>query len=105
MQKDLQRLKDKKKEAEGVVKNVTEIFTEKTQKFQVIRGAREEFEGKSKSLQSLLKAQKDGLLSGIHDRLGNLGTIDKKYDIAISTACSQLDFVLVDSQDHGQQAV
>jgi len=30
MQKDLQKLKDKKKEAEGVVKNVTEIFTEKT---------------------------------------------------------------------------
>jgi len=37
--------------------------------------------------------------------LGNLGTIDAKYDVAISTACPQLDNMVVDTVEAGQQCI
>ena len=40
-----------------------------------------------------------GALPGIHGRLGDLGAIDEKYDVAISTACGALDHIIVDSMD------
>jgi len=36
-------------------------------------------------------------LTGVHGRLGDLGKIDKKYDVAISSSCPQLDYIVVDS--------
>jgi structural maintenance of chromosome 4 len=38
-------------------------------------------------------------------RLGSLGTIDEKYDIAISTACGQLNNLVVDTVDQAQQCI
>lgn len=38
-------------------------------------------------------------------RLGDLGAIDSKYDVAISTACPQLNNIVVDSSATGQKAV
>jgi structural maintenance of chromosome 4 len=43
-----------------------------------------------------MHAQNKGDLSGIHGRLGDLGSIDKMYDCAITTACSHLDYIVVD---------
>jgi structural maintenance of chromosome 4 len=34
-------------------------------------------------------------LKGIIGRLGDLGKIDRIYDVAISTACSLLDHIIV----------
>ncbi|CAI2189682.1 17232_t:CDS:2, partial [Funneliformis geosporum] len=39
------------------------------------------------------------------DRLGNLGVIDDKYDVAISTACFALNNIVVDSVEVGQTCV
>jgi len=36
-------------------------------------------------------------LSGVHGRLGDLGSINEKYDTAISSACYQLDYIVVDT--------
>ena len=36
---------------------------------------------------------------------GDLGAIDEKYDVAISTACGPLDNVVVDSIDIAQKCV
>jgi structural maintenance of chromosome 4 len=38
-------------------------------------------------LKELLAAQDKGLLSGIYGRLGDLGSINEKYDTAISSSC------------------
>jgi structural maintenance of chromosome 4 len=38
-------------------------------------------------------------------RLGSLGTIPDKYDVAISTACGALDNMVVDSVDQGQACI
>ena len=36
---------------------------------------------------------------------GDLGMIDDKYDVAISTACGPLDFIVVDNMDTAVRAV
>lgn len=37
--------------------------------------------------------------------MGDLGVIDGKYDVAISTACGQLDFIVVDTAETGQRCI
>jgi structural maintenance of chromosome 4 len=50
-------------------------------------------------LEVLKKAHNEGVLSGIRGRLGELGTIDQKFDIAISTCCPSLNMVVVETID------
>ena len=40
----------------------------------------------------VMKAVNSGRLTGIIGRLGDLGTIDSKYDVAVSSAAPKLDF-------------
>lgn len=53
-------------------------------------------------LNSLTKLRDQGRLDGFHGRLGSLGRIDEKYDVAISTACPDLDNLVVDTLATGQ---
>lgn len=61
--------------------------------------------GQSQVIDALLGAAAEGTLAGVHGRLGGLGSIDKKYDVAVSTACAALDHVVVDSTDAAQACV
>lgn len=36
---------------------------------------------------------------------GDLGAIDQKYDVAVSTACGPLDNIVVDTVDTGQKCI
>ncbi|KAK0886283.1 Structural maintenance of chromosomes protein 4 [Friedmanniomyces endolithicus] len=56
-------------------------------------------------LSSLTRLKDSGRIDGFHGRLGNLGTIDQKYDVAISTACPSLDNLVVDKVEVGQQCI
>lgn len=56
-------------------------------------------------LNGLLRLRDSGRITGFHGRLGDLGVIDAKYDIAISTACPSLDNLVVDSVEVGQQCI
>lgn len=56
-------------------------------------------------LNGLMRLKDSGRIGGFHGRLGNLGTIDQKYDVAISTACPSLDNLVVDSVAVGQQCI
>lgn len=47
----------------------------------------------------------DHNLKGFYGRLGDLGTIDKKYDIAISTACPGLNSFVVESVEVAQALI
>lgn len=46
---------------------------------------------------AIMKQKSDGHLPGVLGRLGDLGGIDLKYDVAISTACGALDHIVVDN--------
>ncbi|KAI9800240.1 MAG: hypothetical protein M1825_004224 [Sarcosagium campestre] len=56
-------------------------------------------------LTGLMRLKESGRIKGFHGRLGNLGTIDQKYDVAISTACPSLDNLVVDAVEVGQQCI
>lgn len=56
-------------------------------------------------LTGLMRLKESGRIDGFHGRLGNLGTIDQKYDVAISTACSALDNFMTDTVEGGQQCI
>ena len=56
-----------------------------------------ERESRNRVLTKIMEQKRSGAISGIYGRLGDLATIDKKYDIAISTICgNQLDKILTD---------
>ncbi|KAE8234564.1 hypothetical protein CF326_g388 [Tilletia indica] len=56
-------------------------------------------------LNSLSRQAELGMIRGFHGRLGNLGVIDDKYDVAVSTACGQLDNIVVDTVTSGQACI
>ncbi|KAK1757264.1 putative nuclear condensin complex subunit smc4 protein [Echria macrotheca] len=56
-------------------------------------------------LTALMRMKESGRIDGFHGRLGNLGAIDQKYDVAISTACPQLDNFVTDTVEAGQQCI
>lgn len=62
-------------------------------------------QNKNKVLVSLTRLAKSGRISGFHGRLGNLGQIDDKYDVAISTACPGLDSLVVDTVETAQACI
>ena len=47
-------------------------------------------------LEGLLREKNSGRLPGLCGRLGDLGTIDDKYDVAVSTACGALNNIVCD---------
>jgi structural maintenance of chromosome 4 len=56
-------------------------------------------------LTALMRMKESGRIDGFHGRLGNLGAIDERYDVAISTACGALDNFVTDTVEAGQQCI
>ncbi|NXP24642.1 SMC4 protein, partial [Scytalopus superciliaris] len=60
---------------------------------------------RGKVLEALLQQKKAGNIPGLYGRLGDLGAIDDKYDVAISSSCGALDHIVVDTIDTAQACV
>ncbi|KAI8546741.1 hypothetical protein RHMOL_Rhmol07G0143200 [Rhododendron molle] len=56
-------------------------------------------------LKAILQAKETNELKGIYGRMGDLGAIDAKYDVAISTACPGLDYIVVETTSAAQACV
>jgi len=56
-------------------------------------------------IRSVYEASKSGKLRGVHGRLGDLGTIKKEFDCAVTTACGMLDAIVVDTTEDAQAVV
>ena len=52
-----------------------------------------------------MEQRDSGKIPGIHGRLGDLGAIDDKYDVAVSTACRALDHIVVDTMETAMKCV
>lgn len=99
---DLEKMKSEKaKTVEAKYREVQNFLS----KISDIKSVNNERSYKDKVLHSLLNAQNEGKLTGIFGRLGDLGSIDSKYDCAITTACSHLDSIVVENVQHAQKAV
>ena len=64
--------------------------------------------GRSGVVAAVMNATKKGgplFGMGIRGRLGDLGEIASEYDVAVSSACSMLDFVVVDTAAAAERAI
>ncbi|RIA90460.1 SMCs flexible hinge [Glomus cerebriforme] len=52
---------------------------------------------------TLIKLRNKGHLEGFYGRLGNLGAIDEKYDIAVSTGCPNLNYFVIEDIDAAER--
>lgn len=62
-------------------------------------------QNRNKVLLSLMKLSRSGRISGFFGRLGDLGEIDDKYDVAISTGCPGLDSMVVETVETAQACI
>ena len=102
-------------EAQTVEKELAKMAKKEPEIRSQLTGARQKADEARASLSStqtqgnvlngLMHLKESGRIEGFHGRLGNLGTIDQKYDVAISTACPSLENLVVDSVAVGQQCI
>lgn len=97
-QKEFDTIKQRDLEATSRLKN-TRIRVEEQ------RSAMNASKSRNRVLDALMQQKQQGNIPGIRGRLGDLGAIDAKYDVAISTACGPLDNIVVDTVDTAQKCI
>ncbi|XP_078612676.1 structural maintenance of chromosomes protein 4-like isoform X2 [Branchiostoma floridae x Branchiostoma japonicum] len=114
--KDLvKRIPECEKELQKANSDLEKVTKEEAEVVQELRSCRMKVEEARSSMQqqrsrgkvqeALMLQKQSGKIPGIFGRLGDLGAIDDKYDVAISTACGGLDLILVDTMDTAQKCV
>ncbi|GAB4831648.1 Structural maintenance of chromosomes protein 4 [Ancistrocladus abbreviatus] len=78
---------------------------EARQKVVELKSVMESEKSQGSVLKEVLRAKETNQIQGIYGRMGDLGAIDAKYDIAISTACPGLDYILVETAEAAQKCV
>ncbi|XP_037533454.1 structural maintenance of chromosomes protein 4 [Nematolebias whitei] len=103
-----QELKKDQMELEQLMKvdnETREIVRELRQKVDEAKSSLSSNRSRGKVLDALMQLKKSGRIPGIYGRLGDLGAIDEKYDVAISSCCGALDNIVVDTIDTAQKCV
>ncbi|CAL9738321.1 structural maintenance of chromosomes protein 4 [Monosporozyma servazzii] len=88
--------------AKNKILEMASIINSQRQQTEDARSTLSTHENRSRILTELTKLQKSGKISGFHGRLGDLGIIDDKYDVAVSTACPRLNDIVVETVECGQ---
>lgn len=74
-------------------------------KLEETRSAMQSSRSRGRVMDAIMEQKRNRSIVGIFGRLGDLGGIDEKYDIAISTACGPLDNIVVDTVETGQNCI
>ncbi|XP_057694289.1 structural maintenance of chromosomes protein 4 [Corythoichthys intestinalis] len=101
-------LKKDEEELEGLLRmdnETRQIVREMRQKVDEAKSSLSSNRSRGKVLDALMHQKRSGRISGILGRLGDLGAIDEKYDVAISSSCGALDHIVVDTIDTAQKCV
>lgn len=98
VQEDLQNVKLKEAKVINEIRTRRTFLTEAKSEMQATRS-------RGKVLDCLLQQKGEGKCPGLFGRLGDLGAIDQKYDVAISTACGPLDNIVVDTVETAQWCI
>uniref|UniRef100_A0A3B4HD07 Structural maintenance of chromosomes protein 4-like n=1 Tax=Pundamilia nyererei TaxID=303518 RepID=A0A3B4HD07_9CICH len=101
-------LKKDEEELEQLMKTdneTREVVRELRQKVDEAKSSLSSNRSRGKVLDALMQQKKSGRIPGIYGRLGDLGAIDEKYDVAISSSCGALDNIVVDTIDTAQKCV
>ncbi|KAM4565851.1 structural maintenance of chromosomes protein 4 isoform 1-T2 [Odontesthes bonariensis] len=103
-----QQLKKDQGELEQLIKmdnEAREVVRELRQKVDEAKSSLSSNRSRGKVLDALMQMKKSGRIPGIYGRLGDLGAIDEKYDVAISSCCGALDNIVVNTIDTAQKCV
>ncbi|XP_023817100.1 structural maintenance of chromosomes protein 4 isoform X2 [Oryzias latipes] len=104
----VQELKKDQEELEKLTKmdnETREVVKELREKVDEAKTSLSSNRSRGKVLDALMQLKKTGRIPGIYGRLGDLGAIDEKYDVAISSCCGALDNIVVDTIDTAQKCV
>lgn len=74
-------------------------------KVDLARDRASQTQSQNRVLAGLSRLSKSGRLKGFRGRLGDLGYIAPKYDVAVSTACGALDNIVVDTVECAQECI
>ena len=87
-------------------KNKTvEDFRSKSQHLNELKHTAVDKTSRNRVLNALMEQKRKGNLRGILGRLGDLGAVDSRYDIAVSTACGPLDNIVTETIDDATECV
>lgn len=105
LEKDVRKLHDALQKLSQSEPEVSAQISSARQKADEARASLVNSQNQGNVLKGLLRLRDSGRIDGFHGRLGNLGTIDDQYDIAISTACPALENMVVDTVEVGQHCI
>ncbi|KAI0673837.1 RecF/RecN/SMC protein [Trametes maxima] len=91
--------------AQGQLQGLRSKASTSRQKVEEARSSQERSRSNNRVLDTLVRLKTSGRIQGFHGRLGSLGTIPDKYDVAVSTACNQLNHMVVDTVEQGQACI
>jgi structural maintenance of chromosome 4 len=106
LEKSLIKLESKFKTETGNYEEVKTKARHTRSTFEETKNAQLSKTGLSKVYDAIMKQSRTGAIDGIIGRLGDLGIIDKKYDVAVSTAGSNsFDTILVNDVHTAQSCI
>ena len=105
LEKELQRVQAEQESLAKKEPGIRAKLSDARQRADEARASLSASQSQSSVLTGLNRLKKSGRVDGFYGRLGNLGAIDQKYDIAITTACPALDNLVVESVEVGQQCI
>jgi structural maintenance of chromosome 4 len=97
-EQEIQRMHQEELKTSAELSRIKLKIDENVQSMQVSRS-------NNRVLNALMQQRASGKIPGILGRLGDLGGIDAKYDVAISTCCGRLDNIVVDTVDTAQRCI
>ncbi|RYP91146.1 hypothetical protein DL770_002708 [Monosporascus sp. CRB-9-2] len=105
LEKEAKKVKAEIEELSQMEPAVRAKVSNARQKADEARSSLSQNQNRGNVLTALMRMRESGRIDGFHGRLGNLGAIDQKYDVAISTACGALDNFVTDTVETGQQCI
>lgn len=105
LEKDVRKIQDALQKLAASEPEVRSQISSARQKADEARASLAATQNQGNVLKGLLRLKDSGRIDGFHGRLGNLGTIDEQFDVAVSTACASLENMVVDNVEVGQQCI
>ena len=97
-QEEIKVLQSEENTAAAELSKIRAKITDSTYKMQISKS-------NNRVLNVLMNQKQTGKIPGILGRLGDLGGIDQKYDVAISTCCGRLDNIVVEDVNTAQMCI
>ncbi|KAF8764649.1 Structural maintenance of chromosomes protein 4 like protein [Argiope bruennichi] len=105
LQNEISSLKEELTDSKEKELSFSQQLRDERTKYGEARNSQQSSQNTNRMLKALFKERNEGRLPGVLGRLGDLGSIDLQYDVAVSTASSRLDNIVTDDMDTARECV